>query len=340
MRYVLEIYFPILPDMLFENYPFEQRKLVLGEIRQLLRQNIFDKKDHIIEVNAGLAVIKKAPFEKAQNIFRHYLWHHVEDALKFTVNLKIDLSLFPVTIHKGNEVTHVTDEKELMTMLPYSLADQIGNRIFELLIISQIARPGSLKLREGIIWINGNRHLETVPEIMNCREAMELRVKTGYPHVAFLKLTDLYRWATEKGVLFSKLPENSYQYVLNYLSYVQGDSTQIHSVLYKMMALEKLYTQGVNQIAAQLNEKIQVFLGEMNSYKSQIKKMYDIRSRYFHGSIPLPPMHKADHFEELPAFQHELDEANDLSLLLIIATLQKMYKENLVDIRFLTTYKP
>jgi hypothetical protein len=105
-----------------------------------------------------------------------------------------------------------------------------------------------------------------------------------------------------------------------------------------MMALEHLYTEGRNLIADQLDKKIQIFLGEMNSYKKQIKKMYDIRSSYFHGSIPLPPIHKADHFDELPDFERELDKADNLSLLLIIATLQKMYKENLVNIQFLTIY--
>jgi hypothetical protein len=213
--------------MAFENYPFEQRRLVVNEIRQLLRQDIFEKQDHVLKIDSGVTIIKNAPFKKAQNIFKHYLWQHVEDALKFKISVAIDLSQFIVTFHKNNHAELITDEKELITMLPYSLADSIGNRIFELLIVSQIARPGSLKLRDGIIWINGVRRSEIVPQIMNSREAMELHTKIGYPQIAFMKLTDLYIWIVNNDLLYKDVPNNPYQQVLNCLSYIQGDQSQI-----------------------------------------------------------------------------------------------------------------
>jgi hypothetical protein len=62
--------------------------------------------------------------------------------------------------------------------------------------------------------------------------------------------------------------------------------------------------------------------------------MYNIRSRFLHGDLPSVASHKAYQFEYYPSIQQELIDAENLSLLLIVSTLQRMFKDDLLDLKF------
>ena len=63
--------------------------------------------------------------------------------------------------------------------------------------------------------------------------------------------------------------------------------------------------------------------------------MYNIRSSFLHGDLPVLPLHK-EHYDpyNYPKHQTELHETYYLSVLLVIATLQKMYQDNLLNLHF------
>ena len=131
-------------------------------------------------------------------------------------------------------------------------------------------------------------------------------------------------------------PTNSYQKAINNLSYVGSVEDEIGRFVYQMRILEEIYTDSIHQIAEQLNEKIQLFLGEMETFKKQIKNMYNVRSCFMHGASIIVPFHKVDYIEHDydKSYDKEVHKAISFSLLLIISTLQKMYLNNYLEINY------
>jgi len=60
--------------------------------------------------------------------------------------------------------------------------------------------------------------------------------------------------------------------------------------------------------------------------------MYNTRSRFTHGDFSFLPLHKSG--GDLPQHEFDLEEAYKLSTLLVIATLQKMYRDDLQELNF------
>ncbi|MEK0371204.1 MAG: HEPN domain-containing protein [Nitrosopumilus sp.] len=333
MKTKINIFFPIVSDYKFEKYPFEQKEYIINEIREVINSINFSK-EHIDGYQINVSENKSTSSLKIQNPFKPYLHGLEEKFLDFSISADITLDKFVVTYHKGDSVKRLTDENELLTFLPYSLSEIFGDKIFEILVLSQIARPGSLKLRDGIIWIDDKRQSKIVPSIINLCEPIEYYLQRGYPSIRFINFCDYFSWLNSNNLIFNESCDNAYQKAINNFSHLNGDSNLMNRIIFQMMTLEQLYTNSINQISEQLDQKIQIYLGTMNTYKKQIKNMYNIRSRFLHGDLLILPLHKEYDTEKYPKHAAELEEADNLSVLLIIATLQKMFEDNLQDLHF------
>jgi hypothetical protein len=96
-----------------------------------------------------------------------------------------------------------------------------------------------------------------------------------------------------------------------------------------------MYTEGKDRIEHQLKIKIQCYLGKMETIKKEISRMYSFRSDFVHGTSNLVPFHKREYENEVQSkFDKGFYNTDAFSLLLIISTLQKMYLENLTDLKF------
>ena len=69
MKQKIEIYFPILADFTFENYPFEQQLKVIEDIREVLKITNFNTEEHIKSVKVSLSIIKNPKWELIQNLY-------------------------------------------------------------------------------------------------------------------------------------------------------------------------------------------------------------------------------------------------------------------------------
>ena len=334
MKHLVEIYFPIIGFHIDDNLEV-QKNLTLKEIEDILKTNTFNLDEFIIEYDTSITIQEPNPeiliYDPAKP-FLHTL-SSIEKSLKITINLIIDLNLFVVSNNDGR----ITDEKELLKFLPYSITDTFGDILFEILLLAQIARPCGLRHREGIIYFNKRIQSKIVPTFELYQEQLELQKEHGYPKLEYLRLTDLYSWIYKNHLLFPERPKNSFDKALNNLSFVNGEENDISIFIYLMRTLEEIYTNNIHQVSDQLNKNIQLFLGPMETFKKQIKNMYNIRSRFLHGDTNLPPYHKRDYVSVIDfpeGYENEIFEATSLSLTLIISTLQKMYSENRKNINF------
>lgn len=332
----VEIYFPIISDLEFENYPFEQREIVINEISDILALKEFKLNEFVTDYSSTVKVEDFDPFILTGNPKISFLTYSKEDLLKFTFEVEVDMDLVEFNLHKDGKITKIEDTEEKLSYLSYELANEFGNKVFEILLLSQIARPGSLRTRDGITYTERKLQTKVVPHIINTREDLDFQRERAYPNIQYLKLTDFYRWVISNNLLFPTEPSNSFQEALNNFSYLNGKENEISRFIYQMRTLERIYTDDNTQIAGQLDKKIQLFLGPMEKFKRQIKDMYDVRSKFLHGSSKLIPYHKKDDcsmgYDQ--TYEYKLSIASTLSILLIIATLQKMYLENYFELNF------
>ncbi len=327
MKNYIEIYFPIFLDYHsignVEDYPFGQKNIIINEIKNVIQAGFNDIDSNVNILSTNLTIEKN-------NIFLDFTG---EEILKFEIKVEINPDAYKLVDEVGNVHSSKGEDNA-----PFFLAHLFGDRIFEILILSQIARPGSLMLKEGKVFVNGKLQWKTIPYTMSLREALEFQKERSYPEIQFLEFEPYYEWIIKNDLSFKVNPINSYQKALNNLSYINLYENRVESLVYQMRILEEVYTEGINEIAKQLNTKIQLFLGELVTFKGQIKTMYNVRSRFMHGDnkSSIAPIHKTDYddyiFDE--SYEKKIEEITLFSQLLIISTLQKMYLKNFLEINF------
>ena len=328
----INIFFPLISDLDFEKYPVEQRSVIIKEIQRVLKLNGLFNDEFIKNHNIELTIDKDQPAKKIQNPNKRLLHGLQEKCLHFAITTEVDIEEFTKNLILLNPQLKIKPN-DVAELLLHHLAESFGDLLFEILVLSQIARPGSLKLRDGIIWINEQKHSKTIPQIINLREPFEYAIKRGYPPIKFLDFFDYYNWLKRYDLIFNDINENAYQKAINQFSHLSGETNIEYSIPHMTAALEQLYANSIYQIADQLDQKIQVYLGTIQSHKKQIKAMYNIRSRYLHGDLPITALHKGS-YSEISQYQIELEETYYSSVLLTIATLQKMYLDGRTKLSF------
>jgi predicted restriction endonuclease len=103
-----------------------------------------------------------------------------------------------------------------------------------------------------------------------------------------------------------------------------------------MLRLEALYTAGGEEsITRQLIRKTELLLGPQEKFRSVVKRMYDYRSRFIHGQISFPSAYcEYEGTRSFESYVDEIGEASDMALAILIATLQKMAREDRTSVRF------
>ena len=88
--------------------------------------------------------------------------------------------------------------------------------------------------------------------------------------------------------------------------------------------LEAFYCDGVGDLRKQLSDKTQLWLGLSQSPSNLVGKLYDLRSKYIHGSATMPyAVSIEDPEEHAPSSMKEFYSGVDLAIRLLVATLQK-----------------
>ncbi len=114
--------------------------------------------------------------------------------------------------------------------------------------------------------------------------------------------------------------------------YEAGDITKL---FWTMVGLEAIYVKGKEGISEQIKNKGQLFLGEIEEFKNQLSKMYGFRSSFVHGDKNFPSyFHVADGLDSYEKFSKELHETLLVAESMLIATLQKMAKEEISELKF------
>jgi hypothetical protein len=122
----------------------------------------------------------------------------------------------------------------------------------------------------------------------------------------------------------------TFSHIVGLTQYREGE------VLFRaMQGLEAFYSEGSGDLRRQLAEKAALWLGRWESKKNIVGHLYDLRSKFVHGSSPLDYWNSNDEpLEEDKPQLLELSVAASFAVRLLVATLQQCVRDGVADVHW------
>jgi len=218
----------------------------------------------------------------------------------------------------------------------FGLGDVFAEKLYDLALVANLARPGSVEMFDGHVLVDEHRIRSTKPfSSWSFREATRLAEKLGWPKLDDLSVSTVWQWSEPIEGLSVGYSTSPVGRALNALTYLTSlDSSQPFSLFWALMGLEALYVQGRGGVMEQLREKVHTLLGAPEAHKKRFNRIYDLRSRVIHGQLDFSAAYSELGGPEDDRFYKELGEATDLATALLLATLQQLVKRGWRELRF------
>jgi hypothetical protein len=242
----------------------------------------------------------------------------------------------------SNEIEiSTTDDKiitpeERLSLFKHSIVHEFKFQVINLLVLSNIARPGGIKTRDGIVSLNRER-FESFPSIYSIhRESLDDIKALKWPVYKSLDLLSVWQWIERNNFSFQSHSKTKVDRALNAFTYLFKDSPEnmVFDLFWSLIGVEALYCSSKDGISEQIYEKVQLVLGPVTESKKKVKSMYNFRSRLVHGDIDIPPNHFDYWDTDEEKFQDELFDATILAVAILTATLQEIVFKNETSLNF------
>lgn len=209
-------------------------------------------------------------------------------------------------------------------------------RIYDLVLVANVASLGSMGIKEGIILQDDKLHDKT--DLMSAnqlRYAAELVDKIGWPKLQKLDFIQVWKWAIAQKGFLEGYSKNSVTRALSAFTYLFDENIEWQgpSLFWALVGIEAIYKEGNTGITEQIREKTQNLFGEPTEFKKKLTGMYNYRSRFVHGDLDFPSRHPSDEISEAE-FVWELSEHIDLAIGILAATFQELVQRNWSGFKF------
>lgn len=211
-------------------------------------------------------------------------------------------------------------------------------KVIAYLIALQISLPGIVHFSEGVAISPVKIAGEFTPMISLVREMFSFNQEEfKWPKLKALDINKTWLWL--EPLFNDKISTNKIQRALFGFTWIHHDSLNdlTHELFYSLLGIEALYAKGNINIMGQINEKVQIVLGELTDSKRVIKQMYDFRSRLVHGDLNIPSKMGVDYDNiKIKQFDMEIYKSTCLAIAILVATFQWMVEKNCTEITFQT----
>jgi hypothetical protein len=159
-----------------------------------------------------------------------------------------------------------------------------------------------------------------------------------WPKLHQPKLVDVVKWIKKISAFNPPVATTRLQRTFAAFTYVlrhRHMESEGELLFRAMQGLEAFYCDGVGDLRKQLADKTQVWLGLTQSPSNIVGKLYDLRSKYVHGSAAMPyAVSIEDPDEHAPSTMREFYDGVELATRLLVATLQRCVTEQIQDIKW------
>ena len=216
----------------------------------------------------------------------------------------------------------------------YDYYDEIViGRIKDLCFIINLAYPGVLHFRDGVIYRSGKpirKHFKYSSDLLGW--AYE---EMNWPEFEELSIEECWNWIINKTNFLTDISITPIDRALHALSY--SDASDNTYIFYVMLGIEAIYNDDSNKedsILEQLKRKTKCILGKCptnleNTVKKQINDMYRMRSCLVHGKNNIEKCWKTYDCDN-NEYDKYLDQLKPMVTAtgLLLATIQKFVKAN------------
>jgi hypothetical protein len=209
-------------------------------------------------------------------------------------------------------------------------------RIYDLLVVANIARVGSLDLYNNC-FIQDGRKSKSLHKL----QAFHLRMaemhaeKIGWPKFDGLTIAQAWDWGLQQKGLLEGFSEDATSRALNAFTHILSIKDEPLILFWAIVGIEALYVRGRDPKMEQIRERTQVLLGEQISFKKKISEMYNFRSSLIHGDLNFSgPYLLHDATPEIEKYDKALIESTDLAVAVLTATLQQLISKNWKGLSF------
>jgi hypothetical protein len=213
-------------------------------------------------------------------------------------------------------------------------------RVSDLLVFANIARVGAIELRHSVVvQDDGVLDFSEVPvmEAYSLQQAAKVAAQMGWPCLAELDIYAVWGWATKylheiDG--FGGTPMSRAVAAFSRL-FEHKTTDEPMRLLWSLVGLEALYVTGKSEIAQQVREKAQAFLGPQSAFKKKLTRMYDFRPRFVHGDLDFPDLCLfGDARDAVSRYDDELLEATAVAVAVLVGTIQEVIRRDWAGLRF------
>lgn len=325
---------------------------------KILLHNIFIRHDEHIACNCDKNIreifnkiaVKSVEVYKNIDIAINY---KIPDFDEFqSIDSMVDVSLAPriwadvyinwitdiddIALRKILRETKLAEEGSYLYTL-YEITTSIEHQLEIALLASNISSPGSVSYKGGYVKVEEDIYFTLSARNNYILEGAEF-VSLGWPKTFTVSFENAWSWVNNILASSPDVGNSKASRALAAYSMIACGAEEWRSQLllfWAMMGLEALYCEGSDGLKRQLYEKSQVILGPINENKKLIKKMYDTRSDFIHGSMNIPYVHTHNYDSgEADQFRQEIFQASRLAIQMLFATLQFMVLNERDDLNF------
>ena len=260
--------------------------------------------------------------------------------IKVTASVSLPDRDIEVTDHKGENRTRVQgSQAEQLHRL--SARTVFEKRLYDLILVTNIARVGSLEVFRGLLVQDEDKHqTDEMNGAYMLREAWELAEhEIGWPIIRTFGIAKVWDWAKRQEGFMTGFGGSPTSRALNAFTHLFGPVAHPATHLFwTLVGIEALYTKGQGSLQEQVKEKSQTLLGKQDTHKKAIGQMYGFRSRFVHGDLEIAGRHELyDAMDETMRQNTELFQSLRLAEAILVATFQKLISLGWDGVQF--TYK-
>lgn len=321
----LTAYIPIIMPRSWEDVP---ESLVRDSLKEL------QSSSEDLEFSPHIHQDIKPTFEvlDASDVDQTYL----DQEMKFSnassllkVSATVPVSSEKISLVSASGETRYVEGEQAADMNKVHLGGVFEKGLYDLAVVTNIARPGSLEFGRGVL-TQDHAYQSTTDEmgkVYLLREAVQLANSKKWPEVQTLDLAQVWHWSNKQEGFLEGFGGGTTGRALNAFANLFQSNVydEVSNLVWALLGIEALYTEGQIALQKQVKEKSQSFLGKQTVHKRTIGQMYNFRSRFLHGDLDFPgkyPLHDASY--ELARYDRELFESIQLAEAILLATLQKL----------------
>ena len=242
----------------------------------------------------------------------------------------------PIETYFSTDSKYFDSTEEWISHYQSELIMDICMELFHLTIFSNIAKPGALKVSDGQVFLNGEKHSKTIKGYSILRETLDEINTLNWIKYKNLKIGDVIKWFRNNNFSYTRFSSCSTERALNAFSklFMKDINNSVFHLLWALVGIETLFCNSKEGISTQIFEKTQVIFGELTSFKKKLKMMYNYRSRLIHGDVDFGPENYETIRDNEEKIQNELFDASILAVAILTGAIQELVLRNEIEFRF------